>query len=96
MSCSADFYHLIQEVQADTSLDLEGIATSNVDATLAEVQIVACQRCNKNGSIFIGVDCAARGELMRDANGRLEMTDGFRVLIDIEKFSGRDVMAALD
>jgi len=37
-----------------------------------------------------------RGELMRDAGGKLEMADGFRVLIDIEKFSGRDVVAALD
>lgn len=37
-----------------------------------------------------------RGDLMRDASGKVEMTDGFRVLIDIEKFSGRDVMAALD
>jgi hypothetical protein len=37
-----------------------------------------------------------RGELMRDAGGKLEMAEGFRVLIDIEKFSGRDVVAALD
>jgi len=37
-----------------------------------------------------------RGELMRDTSGKLEMAEGFRVLIDIEKFSGRDVMAALD
>jgi len=37
-----------------------------------------------------------RGELMRDAAGKLEMTEGFRVLIDIENFSGRDVVAALD
>lgn len=37
-----------------------------------------------------------RGELMRDAAGKLEMTQGFRVLIDIEDFSGRDVVAALN
>jgi hypothetical protein len=37
-----------------------------------------------------------RGELMRDAKGQIEMADGFRVLIDIESFSGRDVVAALD
>jgi hypothetical protein len=37
-----------------------------------------------------------RGELMRDAAGKLEMTEGFRVLIDIEKFSGRDVVTALN
>lgn len=36
------------------------------------------------------------GELMRDAAGKLEMTRGFRVLIDIEDFSGRDVVAALN
>ncbi len=36
------------------------------------------------------------GELMRDAAGKLEMTQGFRVLIDIENFSGRDVVAALN
>ena len=35
-----------------------------------------------------------RGELMRNAAGQLEMTEGFRVLIDIEKFSGRDVVTA--
>ena len=37
-----------------------------------------------------------RGELMRNRDGKMEMADGFRVLIDIEKCPGRDVMAALD
>jgi hypothetical protein len=37
-----------------------------------------------------------RGHLMRNAKGQIEMTDGFRVLIDIEGFSGRDVVAALN
>jgi lipoprotein-anchoring transpeptidase ErfK/SrfK len=36
-----------------------------------------------------------RGELMRDATGHLEMMDGYRVLIDIEDFSGRSLMATL-
>lgn len=35
-----------------------------------------------------------RGELMRNAAGQLEMTEGFRVLIDIDEFSGRDVVTA--
>ncbi len=37
-----------------------------------------------------------RGEVMRDAKGQIAMVNGFRVLIDIESFSGRDVVAALD
>jgi hypothetical protein len=37
-----------------------------------------------------------RGDLMRNAKGQIEMADGFRVLIDIESFSGRDVVASLD
>ncbi|MEO7055007.1 MAG: L,D-transpeptidase, partial [Rhizomicrobium sp.] len=37
-----------------------------------------------------------RGDLMRNAKGQIEMANGFRVLIDIENFSGRDVVAALN
>lgn len=36
-----------------------------------------------------------RGALMRDADGHLEMTDGYRVLIDIEDFPGRSLVATL-
>jgi lipoprotein-anchoring transpeptidase ErfK/SrfK len=36
-----------------------------------------------------------RGELMRDAEGHLKMMDGYRVLIDIEDFSGRSLVATL-
>jgi hypothetical protein len=35
------------------------------------------------------------GKLMRDAEGRLRMTKGYRVLIDIENFSGGNAIAAL-
>ena len=35
------------------------------------------------------------GELMRDESGDLVMTEGYRVLIDIEDFSGSDVLASL-
>jgi len=38
---------------------------------------------------------SANGELMRDAEGKLEMAEGFRVLIDIEKFSGSEAVASL-
>ncbi len=37
-----------------------------------------------------------RGDLMRNAKGQVEMANGFRVLIDIENFSGRDAVAALN
>ena len=36
-----------------------------------------------------------RGELMRDAAGSPVMTDGYRVLVDIEEYSGADVFASL-
>jgi len=36
------------------------------------------------------------GEMMRDANGNLVMADGYRVLIDIEDFSGAGRVAALN
>jgi lipoprotein-anchoring transpeptidase ErfK/SrfK len=36
-----------------------------------------------------------KGELMRDAMGHPVMTDGYRVLIDVEDYSGADVLAAL-
>ncbi len=31
-----------------------------------------------------------RGEMARDAQGHIKMTDGYRVLVDIEDFSGSD------
>jgi lipoprotein-anchoring transpeptidase ErfK/SrfK len=36
------------------------------------------------------------GEMMRDANGDLVMAEGYRVLIDIEDFSGANRVATLD
>jgi hypothetical protein len=36
-----------------------------------------------------------RGELMRDASGKIAMANGYRVLIDVEDFSGNRVVAAL-
>ena len=36
-----------------------------------------------------------RGELMRDAKGRLKMQDGYRVLVNIEDFGGENLVAAL-
>jgi hypothetical protein len=36
-----------------------------------------------------------RGELMRDAAGKVEMIDGYRVLVDVEDFSGNRVEATL-
>ena len=36
-----------------------------------------------------------RGELMRDAKGRLKMQDGYRVLVNIEDFGGENLLAAL-
>jgi lipoprotein-anchoring transpeptidase ErfK/SrfK len=36
-----------------------------------------------------------QGELMRDGTGGLVMADGYRVLIDIEEFSGNDALAGL-
>jgi hypothetical protein len=37
-----------------------------------------------------------QGEMMRDAAGHLVMADGYRVLIDIEDFSGANMVAAMD
>jgi hypothetical protein len=37
-----------------------------------------------------------QGEMMRDADGNLVMADGYRVLIDIEDFSGASRVAALN
>jgi L,D-transpeptidase catalytic domain len=42
-----------------------------------------------------GKTMSNRGELMRDAAGRPEMADGYRVLIDIEDFSGDRAVATL-
>ncbi len=36
------------------------------------------------------------GDMMRDAHGNLVMADGYRVLVDIENFSGADRLAALN
>jgi lipoprotein-anchoring transpeptidase ErfK/SrfK len=36
------------------------------------------------------------GALLRDKDGQLRMTDGYRVLIDIENYSGADTLAALN
>lgn len=36
-----------------------------------------------------------QGALVRDSHGRVEMTDGYKVLIAIDDFSGRDALAAL-
>ena len=36
-----------------------------------------------------------KGELMRDEAGRPMMTDGYRVLVDVEDYSGAEILAAL-
>jgi hypothetical protein len=36
-----------------------------------------------------------RGELMRDAAGKIAMANGYRVLIDVEDFTGNRVVAAI-
>jgi hypothetical protein len=42
-----------------------------------------------------GETMSNRGELMRDAAGKVEMIDGYRVLVDVEDFSGNRVEATL-
>jgi hypothetical protein len=42
-----------------------------------------------------GETMSNRGELMRDADGHLKMADGYRVLIDIQDFSGKNLVATL-
>jgi lipoprotein-anchoring transpeptidase ErfK/SrfK len=37
-----------------------------------------------------------QGQMMRDASGNLVMADGYKVLIDIEDFSGANMVAAMD
>src|ERR1700733_862794 len=37
-----------------------------------------------------------QGEMMRDSAGHLVMADGYKVLIDIEDFSGANMVAAMD
>jgi hypothetical protein len=36
-----------------------------------------------------------RGAFMHDAAGRLKMTDGYRVLVDIEDYGGENIVASL-
>ena len=36
------------------------------------------------------------GDMMRDAAGNLVMADGYKVLVDIEDFSGANMLAAMD
>src|SRR4030095_883648 len=57
-------------------LNLQRVAARNVDAARAEIQIVACQRRNENGPVFVCENRAARGKLMRDVPGAEPLASG--------------------
>lgn len=62
MTRQARFQCSVEPTQAHATLDLQGIAASDVD----EIEIVARQRCEKDGLLRVGEDRSARGEFMCD------------------------------
>ena len=66
VECQTRFDNAVEQPRPCSSLHLQRVAAGDVDAALAEIQVVARKRGEKGGPISVGEDRAARGELVRD------------------------------
>src|SRR5262245_6428842 len=60
------FDNAVPEPRPCASLHLQRVAAGDVDAALAEIQVVTCKGGEKGGPVSIGEDCAPGGELVRN------------------------------